>query len=105
MNMILLFLTLAVTVEAIVEYGKTILSACYAGDFKTAVLQLSAVATAILLCVLTGADLYAALGIPFAYPVAGCILTGIFASRGANYASDILGKLQKAGGTTPSSLS
>lgn len=93
MTAILLFLTLAVTVEALVEYAKTIITG---KDKKAIALQIGALAVSILLCVLTGADIYAALGVPFVYPIAGCILTGVFASRGANYASDILGKLQKA---------
>ncbi len=94
MESIILFLTLAVTVEGIVEYVKTIID----GERKTAVIQIGALIAAVALCILSGADIYAALGAAFTVPYVGCVLTGIFASRGANYASDILGKLQGVNG-------
>lgn len=93
MTAILLFLTLAVTVEGLVQYIKTLIQ----GEKKAAVIQLGALIIAVALCILSGADIYGALGITFSVPYVGCVLTGIFASRGANYASDILGRLQKAG--------
>ena len=93
MTAILLFLTLAVTVEGLVQYIKTLIQ----GEKKAAVIQLGALIIAVALCILSGADIYAALGVTFGVPYVGCILTGIFASRGANYASDILGRLQAAG--------
>ncbi len=93
MTAILLFLTLAVTVEGLVQYIKTLAQ----GEKKAAGIQLGALVIAVGLCILSGADVYGALGITFSVPYVGCVLTGIFASRGANYASDILGKLQKAG--------
>ena len=40
-----------------------------------------------------GADLYAAIGVPFTMPWVGRILTGIFASRGANFVSDLVSTL------------
>ena len=49
---------------------------------------------AVLLCVLSGADMYAALGVPFSVPAVGMVLTGIFASRGANFVNDLIGKLR-----------
>ena len=48
----------------------------------------------VLLCVLSGADMYAALGVPFSLPAVGMVLTGIFASRGANFVSDLIGRLR-----------
>ena len=93
MTAILLFLTLAVTVEGLVQYIKTLVQ----GEKKAAIIQVGALIIAVALCILSGADIYAALGVTFGAPYVGCILTGIFASRGANYASDILGKLQAAG--------
>ncbi|WP_050698652.1 hypothetical protein [Anaeromassilibacillus senegalensis] len=94
MEAIALFLTLAVTVEGIVEYIKTIID----GERKAAVIQIGALAVAVALCILSGADIYAAIGASFTVPYVGCVLTGVFASRGANYASDILGRLKGAGG-------
>lgn len=94
METIVLFLTLAVTVEGLVEYAKNIIE----GERRAVVIQLCALVVAVALCVLAGADIYASLGVTFSAPYVGCVLTGIFASRGANYASDILGKLQSSGG-------
>ena len=94
METIVLFLTLAVTVEGLVEYAKNIIE----GERRAVVIQLCALVVAVALCVLAGADIYASLGVTFSVPYVGCVLTGTFASRGANYASDILGKLQSSGG-------
>lgn len=94
METIVLFLTLAVTVEGFVEYVKNIIE----GERRAVVIQLCALVVAVALCVLAGADIYASMGVTFSVPYVGCVLTGIFASRGANYASDILGKLQSSGG-------
>ena len=43
---------------------------------------------------MTGADLFVALGLDFRYDWIGVLLTGIFASRGANYVSDFVGRLR-----------
>lgn len=64
--------------------------------YKTAITQLAAMLCAIILCLLTGADLFSAVGLTFSLPWAGSVLTGIFASRGSNYVSDIAGSLRKA---------
>ena len=85
-------LMLAVTVEALVEYGKTIGRALIDGWYK-AVLQMAAVAVGVVLCLAAGLDLYAALGLGFTYPWIGSVLTGILLSRGANYVSDFVGRL------------
>ncbi len=94
MEEIVLFLTLAVTIEGIVEYIKTLMD----GEQKATIIQIGALAAAVALCILSGADIYAALGATFTVPYVGCVLTGVFASRGANYASDILGRLQGTDG-------
>ena len=97
MQGILLILALAVTVEAVVEYVKSIVKMFTEKDYRTAITQLSTAAIAIALCFAAGADLYAALGLRFAAPWIGTALTGLFASRGANYVSDLIGKLQALG--------
>ena len=51
----------------------------------------------VLLCFGVGADFYAALGVNFNVAWLGIALTGIFASRGANYVSDLVKKLQALG--------
>lgn len=93
MNLFMLFVVLAVIVEALVEYAKTVIAMT---DKKSVIIQLSALAVSITLCCLSGADILAQLGVTFAVPYIGCILTGVFASRGANYASDLIGKLTAA---------
>ena len=96
MQGIVLILALAVIVEAVVEYVKSVVKMFTERDFKTGFTQLAA-AAGIALCFAAGADLFAALGLAFAAPWVGTVLTGLFASRGANYVSDLLKKLQGLG--------
>ena len=89
MNRTVLVLMMAVTVEALVEYAKT---------FGKAILEKAgAVALGVSLCFSAGADFYAALGVSFNAAWLGVALTGVFASRGANYVSDLVKKLQALG--------
>ena len=96
MTGIVLMLVLAVTVEGIVQYIKSIVEMVTKKDYKTAVTQLSALVISVALCLMAGADVYGALGVAFAGGWAGMVLTGVFASRGANYAADIIKRLQGA---------
>ncbi len=89
----LLSTVIAVTVEALVEYGKTAVTSWRTAK-KAVVLQVAAMLVSVGLCLLAGADVYGALGIVFAWQPAGCILTGIFAARGANFLSDLVGRLK-----------
>ena len=93
MESIFLILALAVTVEALVEYCKSILKAFSDKQIKTAVTQLSAIVAACFLCIMANANVYDYLSIQFSYPIVGCILTGIIASRGSNYVSDFVKKI------------
>ena len=97
MDMILLTLMMAVTVEGLVEYGKSFGKAVLDKAWKTTGTQAAAIALGVGLCFAVGADFYAALGVTFAAPWLGCLLTGVFASRGANYVSDLIKKLQSFG--------
>ena len=83
MNRTVLVLMMAVTVEALVEYAKTFGKAILEKQWKTAATQAGAVALGVSLCFSAGADFYAALGVSF--------------SRGANYVSDLVKKLQALG--------
>ena len=94
MEGIVLIITMAIIVEALIEYGKSIGKAFAGGEWKTAVTQLAAIAVAVLLCFMTGGDLFAVVGIAFIWPWLGIFLTGIIISRGANYVSDFVKKLQ-----------
>ena len=93
MDKIALVIMLAVIIEALVEYGKSIGKAFMDKQVKTAITQLCAVGVGILFCGAAGADMFAAVGVEFAIPWLGIILTGIFASRGANFVSDLVSKL------------
>ena len=97
MNRTVLVPTTAVTVEALVEYAKTFGKAILENQWTTAATQAGAVALGVLLCFGVGADFYAALGVNFSVAWLGIALTGVFASRGANYVSDLVKKLQALG--------
>ena len=56
MNMIVLVLMMAVTVEALIEYAKTFGKAIIEKQWKTAATQAGAVALGVLLCFGVGAD-------------------------------------------------
>lgn len=94
MSMIALSIIMAVTVEGLVELGKSIGKAVLDGDRKTAATQLAALAVSCALCLAAGADVYAALGVTFAAPWLGMVLTGVLASRGSNYIADFIKRLQ-----------
>lgn len=94
MQMILLAIVMAVTVEALIEYIKQIAKALSSGKVKAATTQVASILLGVLLCLAVGADVYSALGVAFAVPWVGTVLTGIFASRGSNYISDLAKRLQ-----------
>lgn len=94
MKGILLIIVLAIVVEALVEYGKSLAAACRNGGWRSVALQLAAMAVAVLLCFAAGADLFAVLGVELAAPWVGILLTGIFASRGSNYMNDFISKIR-----------
>lgn len=94
MDSFFLILVMAVTIEALIEYAKSLFKMVSGEGMKATITQLVAIVLASVLCVLAGADLYRMLGVQFSAPVIGSVLTGIICSRGANYVSDILKRLQ-----------
>ena len=66
MSMIALSIVMAITVEGLVELGKSIGKAALDGDRKTAATQLAALIISCALCMAAGADVYDALGVSFA---------------------------------------
>ena len=78
---------LAITVEAIIEYGKLIFVE-KSINWK----QVGALILGVGLSVLAQTDLYKVVGVDFIVPFVGTVLTGILFSRGANYVSDIIKK-------------
>lgn len=85
MENILLIVSVAILIEALVTYIKEIV--------KTPVL-LGTVAIGILIAFLFNATLFTTLGMQV-NNIADIILTGIVASRGSNYLYDLVGKLTK----------
>lgn len=94
MNALVLAVVIAIIVEALIEYAKTIGKAVMNKQYKTAATQLAAIAIGVGLCAAADVDLFAALGIVFSIKAIGVVLTGIFASRGANFVSDIAKRIQ-----------
>lgn len=94
MKGIVLIVVLAIVVEALVEYGKSLIAGFKTGGWKAPVVQLVAMAVAVLLCFAANADLFTVLGVEFSAPWIGTLLTGTFASRGSNYISDLIGKMK-----------
>lgn len=89
MSMIATVIILAVTVEALIEYGKLIFV-----DKSINWKQVGALALGVALAVLAQVDLFSIIGVTFLLPYAGMVLTGIIFSRGANYAADFIKLIQ-----------
>ena len=51
-------------------------------------------AIGMLLCVLTGIDIFPIVGLTISVPIIGSVLTGIIVSRGANFVNDLFTKLK-----------
>lgn len=96
MEGIVLVISMAIITEALIEYVKTIAKAFGSKDWKAAITQIVAIAISITLCFATAADLFAAVGLTFVWPWLGKTLTGILISRGANFVSDFIARLQGA---------
>lgn len=98
MKNILLAILMAMVVEALIEYAKNLIKMFTDKDYKTAITQLCAVLVSVLLCMAACVDMFAALDITFNVSWLGVILTGILISRGANYVSDFIKRLQTVKG-------
>lgn len=79
---------LAVIIEGLIEYAKLIIR--HDMVWK----QVAAIVGSVFLAVAAKVDLFAVFELEFAVPYLGTVLTGIFLSRGANYVSDFIKKLQ-----------
>ena len=94
MQAFLLILSLAVIVEALVQYAKTVIKMLENKQYKTFGTQLAAIFIAVFICFAAGADIFALMGISFSVHWLGTLLTGIVISRGSNYASDLIKRFQ-----------
>lgn len=86
---ILSILMVAVTVEALTEWVKSIKKD---GKIDTAVIVSLFIAE--LLTIAAGVDLFAQVGLVFSLPYLGTVMTGIFLSRGSNYMFEFIEKLK-----------
>jgi hypothetical protein len=95
---ILIILMLAITVEALVEYFKLVFNKTI--NWK----QVVAIVLSVFLAIAAGVDLFEILGVTFQIPFVGLVLTGIIFSRGANYLSDFIKRIQTVGGNTDATV-
>ena len=104
MKSIALILMVAVLLEGLVEYAKTVMRMAEEGDYKTAITQAVTIIVGIGFAFVfhlhlfnsSLAEVYEGLHIN---GVIDSVLTGIIISRGSNYASDFIGKLTKKNDT------
>ena len=100
MKTIALIIMVAIVLEALVEYGKTIDRMVVEQDYKTAITQGITIILGIALAFIFHLQLFNE-GISEIYeglainPAVDMILTGILFSRGSNYFSDLISKLQR----------
>ena len=92
--MALLVIVMAVTVEALIEYAKTIIRMLEDKQYKTFATQVAAILIAVFISFAAQIDVYSLVGISFAVSWLGTLLTGIVISRGSNYASDFIKRIQ-----------
>lgn len=79
-------LTIAILVEAVVTGIKPIYDKTKGWNLD----MLWSLVGGILVCVLSGVDIFKAVQIPLAVPYVGSVLTGIIASRGSNIVHDLI---------------
>lgn len=91
---IAVIIAVAILIEGLVEYGKSIADMLYGGDRKTAVTQLVTIGVGIALAFAFGANMFVPLGLTVNSYI-GMVLTGIVMSRGSNYVSDLIGKISE----------
>lgn len=91
--MIALIIMVAVVLEALVEYIKTIMKMIEDGDYKTAITQGVTIALGIILAFTFHLKLFNEAYDLDIDPVIDTIITGILFSRGSNYFSDLIKKL------------
>ena len=93
MKDIIFVLAVAVLVEAMVEYFKSIVKMFADGERKTAIMQLITIAVGVLFAYLFKLHLFEVLEMPV-NSTADMILTGIIISRGSNYVNDLISRIR-----------
>lgn len=92
MTEITAIIAVAILIEGLVEYGKSIEAMFSDGDMKTGITQMITIVIGILLAFAFNADMFVPTGLIVNHTI-GMILTGIIMSRGSNYVSDFIGKI------------
>jgi hypothetical protein len=87
------FIVLALLVESVWETAKMVWQE---GKFNWE--RLGVIILGVGVCVLASADLFEAIGINLSVAYVGAVLTGIIASRGANFVHDLVEKLVSSKG-------
>lgn len=96
MSNLMLVVMLAVIAEGLVEYGKSLVKAVSTRHWKCLITQLCALTVSIVLCFISSTNLFVMIGLQFRWAWVGTLLTGIFASRGANYVNSLISRLEGA---------
>jgi len=89
---IAVIVAVAILIEGLVEYGKTITDTFNDGEKRTALIQVITIVIGVGLAFAFDADMFVPLGLTVNHYI-GMVLTGIVMSRGSNYVSDLIGKL------------
>lgn len=89
---IALIVSVAILIEGLVEYGKSIADMFMSDDKKTGITQLITIAIGVGLAFAFNADLFIPIGLTVNHTI-GMVLTGIIMSRGSNYVSDFIAKI------------
>lgn len=89
---IAVIIAVAILIEGLVEYGKTIADTFNDGEKRTALIQVITIVIGVGLAFAFDADMFVPLGLTVNHYI-GMVLTGIVMSRGSNYVSDLIGKL------------
>lgn len=88
-------IAVAILIEGLVEYGKSIEKMFSDGEVKSGITQMVTIGIGILLAFAFNVDIFVTVGMGINHTI-GMILTGIIMSRGSNYVSDLIGKLGKS---------
>lgn len=91
---IAVIIAVAILIEGLVEYGKTIADTFNDGEKRTALIQVITIVIGVGLAFAFDADMFVPLGLTVNHYI-GMVLTGIVMSRGSNYVSDLVGKISK----------
>nr|DAJ32030.1 MAG TPA: hypothetical protein [Caudoviricetes sp.] len=87
MNALSQLVIIAVLVEAIWENIKR----AYTDSLQVSVI--GSLVISIVVCVLTGVDVFEIIGLPIKVAFVGSIFTGVIAARGANFVNDLFTRL------------